>query len=427
MRYRHARTLTRRLPPRAPDTHAVHTKYLRPFLTVAQLGSISRAADELRRAPSAVSRSIQELEASLGVELFERATRRWLLTEAGRILQRRVQLALAELDQARSALCSRYPAAAFRLRNAPIFALAVHERRLELLFAFGTRRHISAAAAAVGVSQPAASMALHELEAGVGVPLFDRAHSGVSLTEAGEWVVAQVKRALTQLRLAADEISALQGVMQGHVVVGALPFSRPYVLPAAIGRVLQLHPRLHVRTVEASLDSLMTELELGDVDFLVGALPSTAPESGLVLEELAQQRMVVLARSDHPLARKRGVTLADTLSAPWVLPPERTPTRAALAHCVQDLGLPSPQVAAESSDISVIRGLLLEAGMLTAASPQLFQHELAAGVLVTLPFKLPGTERPIGILRRSHEHSSPGAQLLMAQIRLVTVSAACED
>lgn len=398
----------------------MHTKYLRPFLSVAQHGSISRAADDLRRAPSAVSRSIQELEASLGVELFERTARRWLLTEPGRILQRRVEIALSELDAARRSLGIRDPAAALRLRNAPLFNLAVHERRLALLFAFDRRRHISAAAASVGVSQPAASMGLHELEAGVGIPIFDRAHSGVALTEAGELLVAHVKRALAQLRLATDEIRALGGVMEGQIVVGALPFSRPYVLPAAIGRVLQRHPRLHVRTVEAPLDDLISGLELGDVDFLVGALPDSAQDGSLVFEALAEQAMVVLARHDHPLARRPDATLQDALTAAWVLPPERTPTRMALARCLEQQQLPAPRVSVESSDISVIRGLLLEAGMLTAASPQLFQHEIASGAVVTLPFGLPSTQRAIGILRRSQEHSSPSAQLLMAEIRHVT-------
>jgi LysR family transcriptional regulator of gallate degradation len=395
----------------------LHIKHLRPFLAVARLGNVSRASEELRRAPSAVSRSIQELEAWFGVELFERSPRRWLLTDYGRSLRHRVEIAFGELGQACEALCSRFPKAATRLRSAPFFVLAVHERRLELLFAFTERRHISAAAAAVALSQPAVSMALQDLEAGVGVPLFDRTHAGVALTEAGELLVAHAKRALAQLRLATSEISAQKGVIEGQLVVGALPFSRSYLLPKAIGALLRAHPLLQVRTVEASLDALVTSLQLGDVDFLMGALPTETPASGLVLEPLGQQQMAVLARSDHPLATRGSLQLEEALDLPWVLPRQGTPTREALIACLAQQGLMEPQVAVESSDLSIIRGLLLETDMVTAASLQLFAHELGSGMLAALPLALPGTDRLIGILRRTQEHSSPGAQLLIEALR----------
>jgi len=398
----------------------LHTKHLRPFLAVVRHGNLARASEELRRAQSAVSRSVQELENCFGVALFERSTRQWLLTDFGQALHRRAELAFAELQRACDALCERYPESVPRLRTAPFFSLAVHERRLELLFAFTERKHISTAAAAVGVSQPAASMALYDLEASVGVPLFDRAHAGVALNESGELLLAHVKWALAQLRLAATEISALKGVIEGQVVVGALPFSRPYVLPVAIGRVLAQHPRLQVRTLEAPLDALVAGLRLGDVDFLVGALPVEPLESALVVEQLMREPMVVLARRDHPLlAASAPLDLADLMEASWVLPRLGTPTREALGACLAQHGLPEPQAAVESSDISVIRGLLLETDMLSAASRQLFPHELRAGILAVLPVALPGTERSMGILRRTQEHSSPGAQLLIEEIRRV--------
>lgn len=128
---------------------------------------------------------------------------------------------------------------------------------------------------------------------------------------------------------------------------------------------------------------------------------------------------MVLARRDHPLATAAAPDLADLMESAWVLPRQGTPTREALGACLAQHGLPEPQVAVESSDISLIRGLLLETDMLSAASRQLFPHELRAGILVELPVVLAGTERSMGILRRTQEHSSPGAQLLIEAIRRV--------
>jgi len=405
----------------------LHVKHLKPFMAVVRHGNLSRASEELRRAQSAVSRSIQELESWFGVSLFERGPRQWLLTKYGQVLARRTEEAFAELQRACVVLTERHPACAARLRAAPFFSLSVHERRLELLFAFAERKHISTAAATVGISQPAASMALYDIESSVGIPLFDRAHTGVALNECGELLMEHVKRALALLRLADGEISALEGVVDGLVVVGALPFSRPYVLPAAIGEVLRQHPHLQVRTLEAPMEVMITGLRLGDVDFLTGALPLDPVENGLVVEELVSEPMAVIARSDHPLAAAPSLDLSDLLDTPWILSRPGTPSREALNSCLAQQGVAEPRVAVESSDISVIRGLLLETDMITAASRQLFSYELKAGSLITLPVSLPGTERPIGILRRSPEHSSPGAKLLLDAVRRICQNEALAD
>lgn len=73
---------------------------MRCFVQVVDRGSVTKAADALRVAPSAVSRRIKELEARLGTQLLIRTTRRMSLTEAGRTFHARCQRILADLDEA---------------------------------------------------------------------------------------------------------------------------------------------------------------------------------------------------------------------------------------------------------------------------------------------------------------------------------------
>ena len=405
--------------PGRPSGLALHTKHLRAFLSVCREGSVTQAGEQLRRAQSAISRSVHELEAALGVELFERNARGMLPTDFGRALLQRAEIAFQEMDTARGTLAEIAQDQGLRLRNAPVFSLAVTERRLDVLLAFAERGHMGAVAQRLGVSQPAVSMALRDLEAGVGLPLFDRSASGVGLTPAGARLLFHVKRALSQLRIAGAELSAMKGVVEGHIVVGALPFGRPYMLPVAIARLLREHPRLQVTTVEGPLDTLAAGVRSGDVDFVLGALPRAGRPVELVREELFSETMAVFVRAGHPLAQRPGLRLEDALRADWVLSRNGTPTREALAAVFASLGLPQPRVAVQSSDLSIIRGLLLETDMVSAASRQLFHHELQDGTLVTLPIRLPGTSRPIGILRRTQDHSSPGAQLLIEELRRV--------
>ncbi len=396
------------------------TKHLRPFLEVAACGSVTRAAESLRRAQSAVSRSIAELERALGVTLFERRTRGLLLTEFGRTFERRVRIAFGELAQARDELARRAPDAAARLRRAPVFTFSVHERRLAVLAAFDERRHVSDAARVAHLSQPAVSMAMREIEAPLGVALFDRGASGTALSEAGAILLRHVKRALAQIRIGVSELSALRGVMEGRVTIGATPFGRPYLLPVAISRLVREHPGVTVRTVEGSMASLTAGLRSGDIDFVFGALPRDAPHEELVREELYTEAMAVLARAGHPLAaRRRRDALRAALHEVWVLPQRGSPSREMFEASLASLGLAQPRVAVESSDLALIRGLMLESDMVSAASRHLFHHELAEGLLVALVRTLPGSERAIGILRRTVDHSSPPAQLLIEALRSV--------
>lgn len=405
-----------------PEDALLPTKHLRVFHKVARLASMSRAADELRRAPSAVARSIRQLELSLDATLFERTARGVMLTEAGKILAKRVEFAFEEMRTVRDKLEEMHRETAgaeeeARLRNPPIFALAVNERRLAVLIAFSERKHMGEVAKQMQISQPAVSMALRDLESSTGLTLFDRSTPVVRLTSAGELLLMHLKRALVQLRLATAEIEALGGVMKGKVLIGALPFGRAHILPVAIARIHKKYPLLHFTTVEGPFETLANALWCGDLDLILGSMPPVAHYSDLVREEIFGDRMAVIAKADHPLAHGRVLSMADLLSSYWVLPIQGTPTREVLNTIFEELGISGPRVAVESSDLSVIRGLLFNSDMITVASQHLFEPEIKSGSLAVLPIELPQVRRPIGILRRKQDHSAPAAQLLIEEIR----------
>jgi LysR family transcriptional regulator of gallate degradation len=397
------------------------TKHIHVFRTVCHEGSLARASQVLRRTPSSVSRSVREMEDSLGVPLFERHGRGTLPTAFGKALLLRVDRAFAELAAARAslALADAGPQAGRAPRSAPIFSLAINELRLEVLQAFTARTRVNLVARQLGVSQPAVSLAIRDLESAAGFPLFNRNASGLGLTPQGETLLLHVKRALAELRVAVAEVAVLQGRMTGRVTVGTLPFARPYMLPAAVARLLREHPGLRVTTVEGPAETLVSRLLSGDLDFVLGVLHPVDPHPELVREELFEQDMVVFVRAGHPLARRRQLALRDIAGEPWVLARAGTPTRNVVAALFERSGLPQPNVVVESSDLTFIHGLLLHSDMLTATSGHLFHRESAGGSLARLPVALPGTGRPVGILRRTHEHSSPGANLLLQCVREV--------
>ncbi len=403
---------------------SLHTKYLRPFLAVCEQGSIVKAAEALLRAPSAVTRSIQGLEEDLGVPLFERAARGVIPTEYGKALRHRVERAFAEMEQARQTLLAPpHDLGRALANNAPLFTFQVGERRIEALIALAEQRSMGAVASSIGISQPSVSQALRDVEFSVGLDLFERSAQGMRLTVVGEVLFHHIRRALAELRIARAEIAAMNGMVLGEVRVGALSLGRPFLLPAAISRLAARHGSLTFSTVEGPYQTLANELRAGSIDFILGALRPPEQTEGLEREPLFQDVVHLVASVSHPLARRRGVTLADVLRHPWTLPPRGTPTREVVERALREHGLAPPRVVVETADMSIAHALLLEGEFLTAASPHQVLHELRDGALVALPIALPGTGRAVGILRRTDDHLSPGARLLIDEIRALRAHA----
>ncbi len=389
-------------------------RHLRAFLAVAEQGSANRAGLALFRAQSAVSRSIQKLERELGVELFERRARGMLLTEYGRALLARAQRVQGEMERARGELAALSGRA--KVRNAPVFAMLVHERRLRAFVALTEQHHMPSVAESLGVTQPAVSMAVGQLEDSVGVALFERSARGMLPTPAGVALALRLKRALAESRHAVADVAALRGITQGTVTVGALPLSRTRLLPESIAGLVAAYPGLRVATVEGSFETLAASLRSGDLDFILGALRPADYASDLTGDPLADDELAIVARSGHPWAARRRIPAGDLAEARWVLPRVATPTRTLIEQAMAERGLPAPEVVVETSDLAVLRGVLLHSDLVTAISPRQLDYELAAKLLTVLRVPLPDTRRVIGITRRADSLAWPGARLLMEEI-----------
>lgn len=385
--------------------------HVRAFVRVADYGSVSKASEALFRAQSVVTRSISELEARLGVLLFERHANGMRLTDYGTRLLPRARRVLAELDSVPHLLNGTDKA-----RTEPLYLFQA--RRLQVFVKLCETHHMQTVASLLGLSQPAISSTLKVLENGCGHTLFERTPRGLLPTRASLDILFPVRRALNELRHIDTDISALQGTLQGVVQVGALPLGRTRILPEAIVRLMAEHPGIQVITNESPFDLLATELRAGDVDFIFGALRSTAYASDLSGEALLTEEMVVLARRGHPLYSKSTVQ-AELADAQWVLPRAGSPARHMLDDCFTAFGIAPPRPMVESGDMAIIRGLLLRSDMLAAVSAHQLEAEIASGELCILPLELRHTSRAIGLTSRTASLHSPVAKALMDVIRQV--------
>lgn len=390
----------------------LNLRHLHVFNVVATTGGVRRSSDTLLRASSAVARSVAALEQALNTQLFERKGRGMLLTSAGEAVKLRVDRIEDELREVRDD--------ALRLRDrtgsqvASLDAL-FNERRLQAVVLLAETHHMPSVARLMEVSPSAVSQSISMLEGILGQPLFFRTAHGMLPTDAGRRWTERFERALAELRHIPADIAALDGIVQGVVTIGALPLARSQLLPAAIARVLSKHPQLQIRSLESPYEELAASLMSGRVDFIVGAMRSFSADT-FDSRRLFADSAALVARTGHPLAGKKRLSLADLDGYPWVLSRAGTPLRESIEQFFRDNSRPVPRPAVETGDLALLRGLLVSSNMLTVISAHQLHHEIATGQLTALPFAMHGMERWIGITQRKGAHLSPGARALAEEI-----------
>ncbi|MBU6436229.1 MAG: LysR family transcriptional regulator [Betaproteobacteria bacterium] len=395
---------------------AINLRHLRALSAVARAGSIAAAAPSLFRVASAVARSITELEFALGRPLFERRARGMLLNAYGELVLARARRIEEEFKAAQSQLAVR-AGAAVRTDGTSLFASILNGRRLAVIASLAETRNMPAVAREFQITQPAISVAVKKLEAGLGVLLFARSARGLIPTLAGEIVTFHFKRVLAELRHILPDIAASDGVLEGSVTVGALPLGRTQVLPLAITSLLRKHPSLRVATVESPYEALATALRSGDIDFILGALRTASATRDMQQEVLFEDQISLITRAGHPLTRRSSLDFATLRSTMWVLSRRGSPSRELFDQFFSSARQAPPVPAVETGDLAVLRGLLLESDMVTALSSHQLRYEIRSGSLVVLDFPLEMTRRQIGLTQRAGGFPSPGASALMQEIR----------
>jgi DNA-binding transcriptional LysR family regulator len=373
-------------------------RHLRAVREVAECRSISQAAERVFISQPAITQAIAKMESQLGMPLFERLSDGMRPTEAGNVFAQRIERAL-ELIRYGGQEAIRIGGERGTRRQADIDRM-VTTTQLRALVAVASARNFSLAARAIGTSQPALHRAARDVEALMGIDLFEKTSQGIELTRAAQTFVQQVKLAFAELAQGFAEMAAMRGVDTGQIIVGSMPLARHSILPAAINALSRELPEVGVSVIDAPYGELLHGLRHGEMDFLIGALRDPVPVDDVVQEALFQDPLVIVARSGHPLTGKRRLTLADLAAYPWVLPQHGTPTRDQFETLMN--GHPPAGGLVESSSIVLICGLLFESDRLTLISRQQILREQEQGLLTTLPYDMSRTRRPIGLTTRAN-------------------------
>lgn len=178
---------------------------------------------------------------------------------------------------------------------------------LKYIVAVARERHFGRAAEACFVSQPTLSVAVKKLEKELGVSLFERRQGDVSLTAAGEQVVAQAQRVLEEAGVIKELAQLGKNQLSVPLHIGAIYTIGPYLFPHLIPTLTEFAPEMPLVIEENYTAELTEKLRQGELDAMVISLPFDEP--GLVTLPLYEEPFVVLLPSSHPLTGKKQVSV----------------------------------------------------------------------------------------------------------------------
>ncbi len=272
----------------------------------------------------------------------------------------------------------------------------------------------SAAARALGVTQPGLTKAVRRLEASLDCALLMRLPRGVVLTQQGEALLRHTSLLDVQLQDAQKELRALAGGAVGELRIGAGPSWLSRALPRIVSGLTAEYPKLSFRVVGGYNSTLIEALSVGELDLVVSALPDHTP-AGLQAISLSTDTLSAVARRGHPLHGKRRPQPSNTLAYPWVLPGRDVLLRSRLEALFRVAGLEPPPAKIESDSISFIAAVLRDSDMLSFATTQILRSEMDGVV----PLVIPGLTmtRSAGILFRSTSGATPATRAFIAAIK----------
>ena len=301
-------------------------------------------------------------------------------------------------------------------------------KQLRVLHEVAKRGSFSAAADALDYTQSAVSKQIAALERETGAVLVERAVRPVRLTDAGGVLLSHAQAALSHLSAAEQELAAIAGLRAGSLRLGTFASAGATLVVPAISAFHARHPDVKLSLIEADPRESISLIRAGELDLaVVHDYPALSAPVDEHLEQthLLEDRFELVLRNDHPLTRKRSVTLAALAGERWLFPRitggvSSTYDRLMRGACAV-AGF-EPQILFEINDCQAAQGFVA-ADMGIAVLPHLALYPLNPNVVVrklndapsrsVLAIRLagstptPAAQTALQLLQQAAHHASP--------------------
>jgi DNA-binding transcriptional LysR family regulator len=285
-------------------------------------------------------------------------------------------------------------------------------RRLGVLVEVARQGSFSAAAEALGYTQPAVSRQIATLEAELGTMLVRRVPQGAVLTDAGRLLVQRGEAILASLGSVETELRQLGGLEGGRLRLASFASAAASVMPVAIARFRKRYPAVDLDIEMADPVVSLPRLRSGQLDMALSHDPFDHGDdaAGIELLHLFDDPMYVVMPAGHPLAAEPALALARFAEEPWMLATTNTcPDSRLFLRACHAAGF-EPQIAFQNDDYPAIIGFVA-AGVGVALVPDMVTRGIRDDVVVRVLDPAPPA-RPICAAVPADYRSAPVAAML---------------
>jgi len=288
-------------------------------------------------------------------------------------------------------------------------------RQLRYLTALVRHGHFGRAAESCTVTQPALSMQIRELERELKVDLLERRSGEFALTETGREIAQRAGRVLTDVQDLVDFARHKDQVLTGALRLGIIPSLAPYLLPRILPRLQKKYPALRLEVRETMTKQLVGELERGDLDVMMAALPIEHPAFE-TLQLFRDPFLLAMSSQSAPQIQRISVDAID-------------PRRLILleeGHCLRDQALAFCSATSDSAPTSLgatslatVMQMVANGYGITLVPEVAAQAEVHDPRIKLVRFRNPEPARSVGLVWRA---SSPRKEDFKALGRIVSES-----
>lgn len=300
----------------------------------------------------------------------------------------------------------------------------IENRQLAHCRELASHGHFGRAAEALGITQPALTRSIQNLERSLGVRLFDRRRGqieptpfGLVLLERGERILTESEELLRQFRL-------VRGLEVGQLSVAAGLYPAELSAHRAVGHLIRNYPNIQCRVTLCDWRRATADVLGRQADIALAELSEAENEPQLVTRPVGSHPLTFFARSAHPLTASKTLSLDQLFAYP--LAGTRGPARMT-RYFPKDLGAagwidPSNGdfvTAIQVDSITAVEQVVLNSDAISAAPVSLIEKELKNRTLVELPFQRPWLRLNYGFIYLRDRTLSPTTEAFMREVEAV--------
>lgn len=285
----------------------------------------------------------------------------------------------------------------------------INLRQLRAFLAVAQQRHFRRAAERLHLSQPAVSRHIADLEAELGVRLFDRSTREVIPTEAGRYLESAIERVLEELEGVLDHVHSEGERRRGKIRIASVPTLSASLMPACIADCAREYPELTIQLHDQAQTLVLDSVRGGEVDFGIAIEPPEA--SDFDSEVIMRDPFYLACRLDHPLAQHKSVSWKKLQGQALVLLDYSSGSRRLIDQALQKHGVQAHVAQQTGHTHTAFR--MVEAGLGVTVTPMLSSPPPTLAVRPLTPTE----QRAVTLIRRRQRSLSPLAALVWNRLR----------